>query len=386
MEIIKIVIEKTIALRKSAPVLCISLILWLIVETFVIFIAPFFVPDSFYLSLYLGKEAMEQTNLFLNKEDILLPDNNVGWVNKPNVKIRNWKINEIGARSKEKIQNETIKEHRVVFLGSSLTNGNTHITNEETISAYLENEQIESINFGTMMYSIDQSLLLYLNKVKKYNPDTLIVEIETGVLNGIKNNYIPFMIRSEKNLQFLKNRFVIRKGIITLTDLDIIKELSSIPNNKNLLKFLSENDNFYYNYNNFKRFGFTPIGGFFNWTFKKINTFKKDFIYDQEGELILNHIMKYFTDEAGNNGTKVMFLYLPNRSALEQKWKYKYLPDKYGLNLEKAKNKGYITIDVREVLISSKKNPSELYAEDQNHYTPLANKIIAEHIRRLLIL
>jgi len=34
-----------------------------------------------------------------------------------------------------------------------MVNGDTHVKNNETISAYVEDEDVDALNFGTMMYS-----------------------------------------------------------------------------------------------------------------------------------------------------------------------------------------------------------------------------------------
>jgi uncharacterized glyoxalase superfamily protein PhnB len=69
------------------------------------------------------------------------------------VAIGNWVIDANGARSTQPSHAGLVKATRIIFLGSSMVNGDTHVKNNETISAYVEDEDVDALNFGTMMYS-----------------------------------------------------------------------------------------------------------------------------------------------------------------------------------------------------------------------------------------
>ena len=101
------------------------------------------------------------TRKFLVGNAFFVPDKVAGWRNKPNVAIRNWVTDARGCRFAHQQLGLAKKPMRMMMLGSSMVNGGTGVRNDQTISAYLEDDRVEVLNFGTMMYSMDQCLLRY---------------------------------------------------------------------------------------------------------------------------------------------------------------------------------------------------------------------------------
>jgi hypothetical protein len=369
------------SLRSSAPVIIKVFFLMIILEIFTSLVAPMIIPDSWYLKWYLGERSIARTKQFLTGEIEVVPHEIIGWVNKPGIKKKNWIIDEHGSRSTHPIKIDRLKPIRVVFLGSSLVNGGMEVRNNETISAYLEGDQLETINFGTMMHTLDQSLLLYKYRVKNYNADIVIVGIEADAVSGIKNHYIPFRFRHEVNMPLLKNRFILSSGSIKLINLSIRKELSSIPDNNELLDFLSDNDGFYYRYDAYRRFGFLPLTGGINRLYFKLDNFLKYFRQDSEGYQLLETLVRELEIEANKLNALIIILYLPNRKVYERGGIYKYLPDRYGEEVKKINLTDFNIVDARQIFRQSGKKAEKLFQRDRIHYKPIANRLIARTLK-----
>jgi hypothetical protein len=51
----------------------------------------------------------------------------------------------------------------------------------------------------------------------------------------------------------------------------------------------------------------------------------------------------------------------------------------------KEKNKDYIYIDAKEILVSKIKNEQDIYFYDDTHWSPVASKIIADNIKSEIV-
>lgn len=84
-----------------------------------------------------------------------------------------------------------------------MINGGTNVSNEETISAYIEDASTESVNFATMLYALDQVYLNYKERLGGYKADVVVVGLPGEFTAGLLNQYIPFRVRFENKMPFL---------------------------------------------------------------------------------------------------------------------------------------------------------------------------------------
>lgn len=353
------------------------IVLWLLSEIIVAGLVLTIVPDHLFLRFYLPQQSKASTQKFLNHQGFIIPDSITGWRNQINIAKGNWIIDQYGSRAHKSISLEKNKRKRLMFLGNSMVNGGTHVSNQETLSAYIENDSIEAVNFAVMLYSIDQSMLLYENYLQKFKPDILIVGLDTDPIAGLKNMYIPFRSPQELNMPFIKPRFIRNQDNLDLVSIDInnLKTITqvSLPNT------LVTNDAFYYRYKMHK-LELMPIGYTISIFLKKIDTLLNLLKFDQEGEQLLVDIMKKFSSLAEANNTKIIFLSLPGKAVLKPGRLAQNLPDKYSQRIEKLKKLNFPVIDASVVLKKHLDEIDRFYAADNAHLNAAGNKLVAEYL------
>jgi hypothetical protein len=363
---------------KNAPLLLRILLIWLILEVAGCLVVPSFIPRSWYLSWYLGKKGREETHRFLKGEAYLIPDEWCGWKNKPNANRENWIIDEHGARSTHLFTTQPAKSTRVVFLGSSMINGGMHISNNETISAFLETDDIEALNFGTMMYSVDQCLQAYRHRLHRYNARVVFVGLDGVPTAPLKNLYLPFRMQKEENMPYLKPRFELDGGSLRFINTPVEALLSRVPNSPVLLQFLSGHDSFYPQFETYCRFNLMPLSAMTRFTYYKLINLLNYFRHDLEGDQLLVAVMNEMVREAEKHGAQGIFLTLPTRRTCTRPGIYRFLPDVYQYYVNKLKNQGFNVVDIREIFYKCGQPFNQLFTADEVHYTPLANRIIAK--------
>ncbi len=369
-------------MKERAPLLYRIFVFYFAAEFLTIFIIPFILPETTYLSLYLSNKAKEKTRLFFKNENSLIPDELAGWKNRPGMSRKNWVIDQHGSRATHDFSFQKQKPVRVMFLGSSMINGGTRITNKETISAYLEDAQIETLNFGTMMYSLDQVLLTYQDRLHRFNPDIIVVGIDIEPIAGLKNHYIPFRMPAEENVPYIKPRFELHSEKLNLIRVSAQRMLENIPENEALISFLSENDAFYYKFSSFCHMGMLPGSSGVRYIYLKTHRLLRYFKSDPQGELLLKAIVKQIRLEAKKHGASALFLMNTDETTLLQSGIHGYLKDLYEHELSLLKSSGARLIDVRAIFRESRMGSSALFDPDHSHYSAKGNKVIAEALKK----
>jgi hypothetical protein len=369
--------------RKNAPILYKTLVLLLLLECGAIFIAPLVIPRTWYLYFYLDKKARESTQMFLQGQAVLIPDETAGWRNRPNVDQGNWVIDSNGSRSTHSIKINKEKPIRILFIGSSMINGGMGVTNNETISAFLESPYIETLNFGTMMYSLDQCLLVYRHNLYAYNPEIIVVGLDGFPLSGLKNLFIPFYNRDEVYMPYLKPRFRFENGKLQLIQAPPTL-LATMFRTLGLLDYLREYDFFYHQFETYRRLGQLPISNAIRIMYTKISNLTKYFNNDTESNVLTEALMTEIVMEVRKNGSEVIFLALPDQATLSRGGFRRYLPDLYGQSVRSLSLKGFPIVDVREIFHESGRAADELFEADHKHYKPIANHLIADKIYTLV--
>jgi hypothetical protein len=369
--------------RKNAPILYKTLVLLLLLECGVIFIAPLVIPRTWYLYFYLDKKARESTQLFLRGKAVLIPDETAGWKNRPDVEQGNWVIDSNGSRSTHSIKINKEKPIRILFLGSSMINGGMGVSNNETISAFLESPYIETLNFGTMMYSLDQCLLAYRHNLYAYNPEIVVVGLDGFPLSGLKNLFIPFLNRDEIYMPYLKPRFRFENGKLQLIQASPTM-LATMFRTHDLLDYLREYDFFYHQFETYRRLGQLPFSNAIRVMYTKISNLTKYVNNDSESNMLTEALMTEIVMEVSKNGSEVIFLALPDQATFSLGGLRRYLPDLYGQSVRSLRLKGFPIVDAREIFHESGRGADELFEADHKHYKPIANHLIAEKLCTLV--
>ncbi len=369
------------SLRHRVPLLFWSLCVLLLFEFGGILVLPLFVSRTQYLSWYLGSQSIDATRRFLYGDAYLVPDKFAGWRNRPNVAIGNWIIDAYGARSTHLILGVSAQSSRIMVLGSSMINGGTNIKNDETISAYLEDADEEVLNFGTMMYSVDQCLRAYQHDLHKYGAKVVLVGLDTLSAEGLRNHYIPFRMRDEKNMPYIKPRYELANGGLRLIPVEPEVQLAHVPKSTELLDFLKQNDQFYHNFSDYCRMDFSPLAASSNFLCNKLVNLYRRFLPDKErGDLLLT-VMKEMESVAREHGAQVIFIMLPQQKDFVHRGIRRFLPDVYSRSFNIIESRGFDVIDGRQALLNSGEPLDQLFQVDGIHYKPLANRLVAQAIR-----
>lgn len=363
------------------PLLYRILWIWLLAELAGVLIVPLIIPKTQYLSWYLGPHAITETERFLKGEGVLVPDMISGWRNRPNVAMGNWVIDERGSRPALQISAKGSKSSRILILGSSTVNGGMHVRNDQTISAYLEDDDVETLNFGTMVYSLDQCLLRYRHELHKYGAELVFVGIDSGSQEGLKNHYVPFRLPSEKNMPYLKPRFELSNDSLKLIPVQPGTLLADVARNTKLLAFLEKHDYFYHRFNEYCRMGLLPLAASCRFLYGKIFNLYNYFGLRKDREALLLALMREMVEVARGHGAHVVFVMLPQQRDIPGQGIRCLLPDVYSHMLQTVESNNFDVVDGRNVLLSLNEPISTLFHEDGIHYRPIANMAIADAFR-----
>lgn len=374
--------KKLLYLRSTSPLLFRTLVLLLLIELIAVVIAPAIIPDTLYLRAYLNDKAEQATEAFLNNESFLIPDSITGWRNKPNTIKENWKVDHYGSRSHHAFEETATKPLRVIFVGSSMINGGTHIRNDETISAFLEDRDIEALNFGTMLFSLDQSLLL-LEQLLVYKPDVVIMGLDSDPLSGLRNIYIPFRNPDEVNMPFLKPRFLFNKHQLEHISMEPAM-LTTMLKDTTVLDVLKQYDGYYHRFARYMHMGHTPLAGSLSYVLRKLESLQQYQYGDQQSEIILLELMKKALALAETRNFKLFFLSMPSVSNIDQGQLMRYFPNWYDRRQQTLATLSFPVIDAKQIFLNSGQEIATLYTDDQVHFTPMGNQLIADHLRRFI--
>jgi len=101
----------------------------------------------------------------------------------------------------------------------------------------------------------------------------------------------------------------------------------------------------------------------------------------------LNILLNTIAQKLRQRNIKLIVLPTPDKYDLY----YDYITEKKDFtkpiffNLLKEKNKDYIYIDAKEILVSKIKNEQDIYFYDDTHWSPVASKIIADNIKSEIV-
>ncbi|MBI5235179.1 MAG: hypothetical protein HY886_02890 [Deltaproteobacteria bacterium] len=371
--------------RRFAPLVFYTLALLLLAELVVALVLPSMVPEQVYLDLYLSKEARENTRRFVNDSaPFLIYDEIAGWRNRPDVAHQKWVIDGRGSRSTHAVSTDRARRTQVIFLGNSLVNGSSGVSNDETISAYIEDETTASSNFAAMLYSLDQSYLAYKHRLGEYKADVVVVGLGATPGAGLMNRYIPFRFRQEHNMPFFKPRFELTGNTLNLIPLppkQAYEEIFSVPA---ILSNLASSDAHYNEFKAYTRFGLTPIFASIRYIYNKAQRLVSLINHDDRDAPLLKALMSAMVMEAESRGAIVIFMMLPDQTTTAPGRLRGLLPDHYGSMVKELSGAGFNVLDARETLRRSGMPMRKLFYYDGIHYTAVGNREIATGLKTMI--
>jgi len=374
----KPVVLQLLQARRKAPVIFWTIIFIALAEFFVIVVAPLILPDHFYLNLYLNKKSKASLTEFVAGQDqFLVYDNVVGWRNRPNTSYDEWQVDEYGSRSTHRFGYHKSKPTRIMFLGNSLINGGVHQNVGETISALVEDSVTESINFGTMLYSVDQMYLDYVNRLHQFESDIIVVGVQSDPGDGLVNQFIPFWKRSEANMPYLKPRFKYDNERLELVSVPELELYSRCLNESQLFDALAAADDYYADFDSYKRFGLLPLSSSL-WNIARRSA-NFSHLLDEEADYqdLVIAILELLRQESEANGAHLVVLMFPDQEKAFPGGLRSLLPDKYGNLVSSLRQSGFEVVDARDAIRRSTLAPWQLYFEDRRHFLKAGNKAIA---------
>ena len=326
-------------------------------------------------------------NLIDQKTNYLFFSPTLGWTIKKNGSSDLYQANSYGIRSdKEYALSPPDGIRRVSTFGDSFTHCDD-VKNNETWQAIMESHDanIEVLNFGVGGYGLDQAYLRYREDGRQHKPHIVLIGFMSENIYRNVNTYRPFYF-PKTGVPLTKPRFIIKDGHLTLIpnpmkSLDDYKDFLS--NAQYSLPEIGEHDD-YYKYKKYYKssiFDFSNTVEIFKLLINGItNKLTNDKIiingkYNENSDalIVTKKIFDEFYNESINNNSTPIIVIFPEICDIIR---YNEKKEKqYSIILEYFDSKGYKYIDLMDAFNNTK--VEELF---KGHYSPFANKLVAEYI------
>lgn len=366
------------AMRRRAPTLLWFVLLWAGAESGAAFLLPLVVPGERYLDWFQPATADSSVAAFLEGEHLLLPDSSVGWRSAP---LRNegpWRTDSRGARSTGRWEWGDPNALNVAFSGSSLINGGATISNDQTLSAALEGPWVRTLNFGTMLYGVDQTLLDYRTRIRGLRPDVLVVGVDLDALSAIRNLWVPLRRPDELLMPFVKPRFRMAGDSLELLPADPWALLPPEGRSR-LLRAVREDDGLGDVFHEFVRFRQTPLTSLGLRVWKGVRVRWTASSEPPAERLLLDRILEELRTAVEADGARLVVLVTPpGRSATEGDLQT------VRSRVERWRAAGFEVVDGERALLDHRVPGVELYLADGEHYSPAGNEVLAAALARVL--
>ncbi|MGR3173250.1 MAG: SGNH/GDSL hydrolase family protein [Candidatus Scalindua sp.] len=393
-------------MRKGIFWLILVFIVYIIIEVFSLF--SLFLLKEVYHIVYsptlttslsdINKKNL--TSLITNKtySSYITYDPILGWSIKKNGVFGGiYRANSQGIRANKEYQLIPSKNVvRISCFGDSFTHG-SEVKNEYTWQEQINtvNKDLEVINFGVGGYGLDQAMLRYQQDGILYNSHIVFIGYIPALLYRNVNVFCPFMT-PDSALPLTKPRFVIENERLVLIN-NPIHELSQYKNLLNkpevFLPKLGANDYYFQSSARYKKgvLDFLPSVRLFKMGSSKLVKYidssyiVRNGYYNKDSEafkLTIKLFDEFFDSVVDNNSLPVIIL-LPTRKDIIQYRKKRTTSYKFIRNY--FETKGYQYIDAL--------NAFDIYSKDlklgdlfmpKNHYSALANKLVAKYILKYL--
>ncbi|MDM8546909.1 hypothetical protein QUF61_10480 [Candidatus Venteria ishoeyi] len=342
---------------------------------------PRILNDNWYLRMYLPWEAIKQTERFLADKRSLEIDAVLGWKNRANSYIKSVHYDHLGSRSTANLDLTQRKTKRVVFIGDSRINGHLEVDNNQTINAYLESPEIETFNFGSAMYHLDQSYLMMQKRIPDLRPEVVVIGLGSKPGYRLSCHYLPFHSREETvDMPFIKPRFLLKDGELSAQIPPYQKLLEKLPNNPLLPRYLKQYDPCYTQFKQFKRWESTPLLGFITKLkiyLQKMQIFTTVFTSasskTMENRELVIALLRGIQQFASQHQVQVIFLLFPRS--------YEYSHQAHDGQTDYAQTRDILQqlqltyIDVQQLL--GTQSDAVDYYTDSVHFTATTNHLIA---------
>jgi len=363
---------------RGAPTLIWFLFLWVGVELGAAFLLPLLVPGERYLDWFQPATADSSVASFLRGEHLLLPDTVVGWRSAPLRTEGPWTTDSRGARSTGRWEWGDPGALNVVFSGSSLINGGSTIPNDETLSAALEGPWIRTLNFGTMLFGVDQTLLDYRSRLRTFHPDVLVVGVDMDALSAIQNVWVPLRRRDEVAMPFVKPRFRVDGDSLVLVQADP-EELLPLEGRGRLLRTLREEDGLVDGFADFVRFRQTPGMSLALRVTRGVQGRLASPTDPPHLQLLLDRILEELRREVEGDGVRLILLATPpGRSASPSQ------RERVRSRVTRWRAAGFEVVDGARALADHRVPGAELYLADGEHMSPAGNRVLAAALAEVL--
>ena len=346
-------------------------------------VLPLLLPESVYLQAYLGPRARQAAAGFVARRQYLIPDAVTGWRNAPDYRSGNWTTDALGARigltaattGSNGSTDTAPVAGAVVLLGSSLVNGGRGVEGDQTISAGLSRSGFDAHNFGTMLYSADQSLLLLERGAMPAGVRHVVVGIDADPTALLGSVFVPVADREQVDMPFFKPRFLETRRDPVLPPLALLQ--AGKANAAAVRDFLARYDARAWRYELFRRTAFTPVAAGVRKLFWRADEIRRHVLGDPGAEQQLVATLTRLKATARDRGVTLTVLAFPSRSIAEPGCLRRYLPDLYGARLGTLKNAGLRVLDLRSVLAQSGLRGDLAWDSDGVHLQARANAAIA---------
>jgi hypothetical protein len=280
---------------------------------------------------------------------------------------------------------------RISAFGDSFTYG-SDVALGETWAKQLPamEPSIEVLNYGVGAYGLDQAYLRYLRVGTEYHPHIVFIGYMSENIARNVNVFRAFYTGSYRNVIFTKPRFKISDGKLVLVQNPVSTfedHEHFLLNDKEVLTKLGANDYHYQTNYNKGELDCLPTVRLTKVFWSTVNKtifnpiLQLDGVYNVKSEAyqVTLKIFDAFYRKALENGALPVILIFPDTE--EQKRSRKRKNRRYAPLLSYFRDKGYYFIDTLDALelYESRYTIREL-TRAWGHYSPVANRIIAEHI------
>jgi hypothetical protein len=340
---------------------------------------PLVVPMSTYVDWFQPPQAEESIRRFLVGDHLLEPDPVAGWRSSPMRTEGLWQTDERGARGPGAGTWGDEGLTRIMLLGSSMMNGTTAVSYAETISAELERDGFAALNFGTMMYGLDQSLLAYQSRLGGLGADVVVVGIDADPHGPLSNVWVPLRRPSEIHTPFVKPRYTFADGVLEPVSIDPAALLGS-ENRDSLLDVVRRHGGYFNRFDRFVRFEQTPALAFLAWGLSGIERRLTGFETREDEQQLLDELLRVIRAEVERAGARLLLVAMPLGQGEHPERQVAALRDR----VAGWRAQGFDVVDVADLFSGIGISESTLYIADGVHLSAVGNATVANAIADLV--
>jgi hypothetical protein len=321
----------------------------------------------------------------------------LGWSIKENGSSGLYQANSSGIRSsREYAFTPPPGVRRVSTFGNSFTHCED-VKNIHTWQAMMEryDPNLEVLNFGVGAFGLDQAYLRYLEDGQQYKSHIVLIGFMSENIFRNVNTYRPFYF-SKTGTPLTKPRFVIKDDKLSLIPnpmkrLEDYKRL--LLHSQDVLSKIGIHDYYYQRRYKSSKFDWSPTVRLAKIKFQEVNENSPDeeivisdrYRYNEKSEAfkVTKKIFDEFYHASLKNNSTPIILIFPHKTDLINYFSLKL--KQYSPLLEYFDSAGYKYIDLMDAFENSgyeRLKLKDLFVPE--HYSPLANSLVAKYILRYL--